>query len=151
MRHILLFIAFFILMLMYSCDPCKNLDCVASNFYGQFRIVNAANGQDLLFGPNRIYDKNQIRFYSLKGADTTYFESGTTQYSGTGYDSILYVHFFPNPDVAFMRLSNGDIDTLNITYQSRQTKCCGTIKEIKNFRFNNAVDLPGQGNQELKK
>ena len=151
MRLILLFLVSIILTLVYSCDPCKNLECVASNFYGQFRIVSATNGQDLLFGPHKIYDKNQVRFYSLNGADTTYFESGTTQFSGTGYDSILYVHFFPNPDVAYMRLSNGDIDTLNISYQSRQTKCCGTITEIKNFRFNNTVDLQGQGTQELKK
>jgi hypothetical protein len=50
-----------------------------------------------------------------------------------------------------MRLSNADIDTLQITYQSRPTKCCGTITEIKNFRFNNTVNLPGQGTQELKK
>jgi hypothetical protein len=151
MRNISIFLSFIIMILVYSCDPCKNLDCVASNFYGQFRIVSAANGQDLLFGPHKIYNINQVRFYSFNGADTTYFESGTTKLSGTGYDSILYVHFFPNPDVAYMRLSNGDIDTLNITYQSRQTKCCGTIKEIKNFRFNNTVDSPGQGTQELKK
>jgi hypothetical protein len=51
-----------------------------------------------------------------------------------------------------MRLSNGDIDTLNVFYNTFKTKCCGTITEITNFRFNNSVDIPGnKGTQELKK
>jgi hypothetical protein len=54
--------------------------------------------------------------------------------------------------IAYMRLSNGDIDTLNISYKTIDTKCCGTITEITNFRFNNSVDIPGdRGTQEIKK
>jgi len=41
---------------------------------------------------------------------------------------------------------------LNISYKTTQTKCCGTITEITNFRYNNAVDIPGgQGNTRIKK
>jgi hypothetical protein len=83
------------LILFYSCDPCANLDCISDNYDGQFRIVNATNGNDLVFGPNKIYDKNTIKFYSLKGTDTTFFDYQTIKFSNTGYDSILYVRFFP--------------------------------------------------------
>lgn len=152
MRPFLFIIIATIATLFSSCDPCNNLDCVSSNYDGQFRIVSAGNGNDLVFGSNRVYDRNQIRFYSLKGTDTTFLEYTTIKFGGTGYDSILHVRFYHQTDVAFMQLSNGDIDTLNISYKTTQTKCCGTIKEITNFRYNNLVDIPGdKGTQELKK
>jgi hypothetical protein len=152
MRLFLFFLTATMVTTLFSCDPCSNLDCASDNYYGQFRIVSASTGNDLVFGTNRVYDKNQIKFYSLKGTDTTFFEYQTIKFGGTGYDSILYVRFYPQTDVTYMRLSNGDIDTLNISYKTTQTKCCGSITEITNFRHNNAVDVPGdKGTQELKK
>ena len=119
---------------------------------GQFRIVRAINGNDLVFGPTKIYDKNQIKFYSIKGIDTTFFDYQTIMFPNTGYDSILQVQFFPKADVAYIHLNNGDIDTFNISYNVFDTKCCGTITEITNFRFNNLIDIPGnKGTIEIKK
>lgn len=152
MRSIFFFLTAYLAALLFSCDPCKNLDCASDNFNGQFRIVSAVTGNDLVFGPNRLYDKNQIRFYSLKGTDTTLFSFEAIRFGGTGYDSILDVRFFPKTDIAYMRLSNGDIDTLNISYKTTDTKCCGTISVITNFLYNNSVDIPGdKGTQELRK
>jgi hypothetical protein len=139
-------------LVFYSCDPCNNLDCLSDNYNGQFRIVSAANGKYLVFGPDKIYNKEQIKFYSLRGADTTLFGYQTIRFPGTGYDSILHVSFFPKADTAYMLLSNGDVDTLMISYRTFDTKCCGIITEIENFRFNNAVNIPGDtGTQEIKK
>jgi hypothetical protein len=138
-------------LFIFSCNPCANLDCLSNDFDGQFRIVSAADGKDLVFGPSKIYDKNQIKFYSLQSTDTTFFNYETISFPNVGYDSILLVNFNPKTDIAYMRLGNGDIDTLSITYNSFNTKCCGTITEIRNFRFNNAVDLSGKGIQEIKK
>lgn len=150
-----LFRSFLTVMLataFYSCDPCRNLDCVSDRYEGQFRITSATTGTDLLFGPNRVYDRNQVRFYALKGTDTTYFTQQAVRFGGTAYDSILQVRFYPQTDVAYLRLSNGDIDTLAISYKTTPTRCCGTITEITRFRYNNAVDLPGDGGTlELKK
>ncbi len=99
-----------------------------------------------------MYDKNQIKFYSLNGTDTSFFDYQPMKFPGTGYDSILYVRFFPKAEVAYMRLSNGDVDTLNISYHTFNTKCCGTITEIIKFRLNNSIDIPGdKGTQEIKK
>ncbi|WP_207493790.1 hypothetical protein [Aridibaculum aurantiacum] len=150
--RLLLTISVILATFFSSCDPCKNLDCISDNFFGQFRITSASTGNDLVFGSNRVYDKDQIRFYSLKGTDTTFLDYQPIRYAGTGYDSVLYVHFFPPTDVAYMRLSNGDIDTLHISYNTRTTKCCGTITEITKFRFNNMVDIPvDNSTPELKK
>lgn len=138
--------------LLTSCDPCRNLDCLSSNFDGQFRIISAATGNDLVFGPARVYDKARIRFFTLGGTDTSFLEYRPIRFPGMGYDSILLVRFFPPTPVAYMQLSNGDVDTLNIFYRTRPTKCCGTITEITDFQFNNIVTLPGDaGTQDLKK
>lgn len=139
-------------IMLISCDPCRNLDCLSNKDAGQFRIVSANSGNDLVFGPNKIYDKNQFKFYSLKDADTTFFDYQAIKSEGIGYDSILQIHFSPITDTAFMRLSDGDIDTLQITYKTFDTKCCGIITEITRFRFNISADIPGsQGTQELRK
>jgi hypothetical protein len=139
-------------LVFLSCDPCGKLDCISDSYNGQFRIVRSSDGQDMLFGSFSTLDKEKIRFYSLKGTDTTYYQTKAIPYAGTGYDSILHVTFYPPGNGAYIDLGNGDRDTLNITYQTKKIRCCGTITEITNFRFNNRVDLPGdKGVVELKK
>lgn len=142
----------FIGLLYYSCDPCRYLDCASDNYYGQFRIISAIDGKDLVFGPNKIYDKTQIKFYSLKSTDTVFFEYQTIKFPDLEYDSILYVRFLPNTETSFMRLSNGDIDTLLLSYKTTHSRCCGSVTTIKNFRLNNVADIPGnEGTQAIKK
>lgn len=72
-----------------------------------------------------------------------------------GYDSFLLVHFFPIPDLAYMRLSNGDIDTFQISTNTyNASRCCGTVTQLSNFRFNNGIDYsvaPGGVNIKEKK
>lgn len=138
-------------VLFYSCNPCNYLDCLGSNYSAQFRIVSAVDGTDLLFGQKKIYDQKKIRFFSLNGTDTSYFESEAVNYSNAGFDSILQVNFFPQQDTAFMKLSNGDVDTIAITYKSMDTKCCGNITEIAKFSLNGNVDLPGNRSIQIIK
>lgn len=149
--YIILALIFTIGITFISCDPCRNLDCLSNKDYGHFTIVSAANGNDLVFGPNKIYDRNGFKFYSLKGTDTTFFDYQAIKSFSTG-DSLLQIRFFPKADTAFMQLSNGDIDTLQIHYRTFDTRCCGTITEITKFRFNNSADIPeNQETQELRK
>ena len=152
MRSLLCFLIAVTTTAISSCDRCSNIACDQFPPEGYFRIVSATTGQDLVFGSTRIYDKNQIKFYSLTTTDTTFFNYQAIKISGTGYDSVLRVRFYPSKEVAYMRLSNGDIDTLNITYKTTTTRCCGNGTEITNFRYNNTVDIPGdKAIQELKK
>jgi hypothetical protein len=152
MRFINLITFLFFLCLIFSaCDPCKNLDCATDNFFGQFRIVSEADREDLLFGPGRLYDKDQLLFYSLKDTDTTFFDYQVVPFAGGDYDSILQVHFFPKSDIAYMQLSNGDVDTLSLDFQTINSRCCGRITKITSFRLNNKVSMPGRGTHEIKK
>ena len=156
---ILLFVSF----TLQSCDRCYSLECAPSDYIGQFRIVSASDGKDLLFGPTKTYDLSKIRFYGINAADTIFFEcKAYRSYADKGYDSVINVYFFPKYDTitkqerlfdnAYMRLSNGDIDTFKLSYNTVSSKCCGTQTNIVNYRFNNSVDIPGgNGVQEIKK
>jgi hypothetical protein len=148
-----LFLAGICTLFFISCDPCRNLECATSVYSAQFRIVRKTDGKDLVFGPNAIYDKSAIKFYTLRGADTLFFEYTTRKFSGNGYDSIIYVNFFPETNTpVYMKLNAADTDTLSITYNSFGTRCCGTITEITKFRYNNILDIPGrEGTQEIRK
>ena len=146
-------LAFTLTLTLISCDPCDNLDCLTDNHFGQFRILSKIDGKDLVFGPNAIYDQTKIKFYSLNGTDTTFFQYAPTKFPGSGYDSILNVRFYPETKTpVYIKLNNLDTDTLTITYNTFKTKCCGSITEIIKFRYNNILDILGnQGTQEIKK
>lgn len=148
MPYLFLFLA---ALLLCACDPCRNLDCVTDNYDGQFRIVSAATGDDLLFGSTAMFTKDDIRFFAWHGSDTIVFSSQAMYASGNGYDSVLQVRFYPKTDTAYMQLGNSALDTLQMSFRTYNTRCCGTITEITNFRINNKVDLPGKGIQEVKK
>ena len=138
----------------YSCDKCKNLDCVVSDYSGQFRILNKSNGNDLVFGSNSIYDKNKIKFYSLIGNDTAFFQyKAESRYLNSATDSILVVYYLSEPKgLTFIKLNNTDIDTLSMTYLTANTKCCGAVTTISKFTFNNTNDIGDNGEvRELRK
>ena len=149
MRSFKIGFLFLLLILFISCDPCKNLDCAYDDYYGNFRIVSTADGKDLVFGSNKIYNRNEIKFYTLNSRDTTFFELGAIKSIDFGNDSVLRVKFFPKADTAYMRVSNNDTDTLVLSYQYNNSRCCGTITEITNFRLNNKTDLPGNSNIQV--
>jgi hypothetical protein len=144
-----------LVLILNSC--CGNLDCITSNYYGQFRIVSASNGEDLIFGQSRIYNKSQIKFFALKGNDTSILELRPAYAPGTGYYSILYVYFYSQHfsapvDTAYLQLTTNDVDTLLLWYEHRNTRCCGKIEEIESINYDGTIDLPGGSNiMELKK
>jgi len=132
-----------------SCKkPCG--DPPPSN-YGDFRIVSRMDGKDLVFGANKIYDKTVFRFYFLKGQDTTFLFYKSQKSSGRGYDSLVSVDLFWDPETVYMRLSDGDVDTFNITYQLQPSRCF-KYTPITSFRYNNLLVIPrSDGVYEFKK
>jgi len=125
-----------------SCLFCENIACDQIPPDGHFIIVSATTGQDLVFGQNSIYDKNKFKFYSLSATDTTFFEYQIEEAVDSFFESSLDVLFVPLPKVAYMELSDGDIDTLDISSRTSENRCCGTSTVITNFRYNNSVDIP---------
>jgi hypothetical protein len=148
MRYVLFVIT---ALCLTACDPCKNLDCVTDDYEGQFRILRSSDGTDLLFGLQKSYTADSLRFYTLQSGDTTFLNAHAALLRSIDYDSILQVRFFPKADMAYMRLPNGDVDTLQLAYVTQNTRCCGTITELTNIRYNNTTNLFGKGIQEIRK
>lgn len=123
-RIIIITIAF---GLLNSCNPCRNLDCISSNYTFKFRLLDRDNDYDLIFGQNSIYNPNEFAFYTLSGNDTTNYNYKITSY---GNDSILSVDFFPQANEVFMKFGNGDIDTFYINYTTESTECCGVVTSV---------------------
>lgn len=150
--HIVI-LASFLAGVLASCNPCDHLDCAIDDYYATLRIVDPSGDKDLAFGPDAIYDPAKIEFYTLNGSDTSFFESQLKKYPGTTFDSVLSVLLFPETTLpVYMKLNGSDTDTLAVSYNTKKSRCCGTITQMTNLRVNNTTDLPGgQGPQNIKK
>lgn len=128
-----------------SCDPCSNVCCDSDNFTIDVRILNDSNNIDLLFGPNKIYEYNQIKFYSIVNSDTILYDFKPIFYSG---DSCLTIDLFPRSEIIYLQLSSNDTDTFKLFFKSSQGKCCGNVTYIDKLIFNNEQEF-NRGNSVL--
>jgi hypothetical protein len=128
-------------------------ECMPNTHYAVLRILSASDGRDLVFGPNSVYDRSKIAFYSLRGNDTTFFDYSLEKVNSVGYDSVLIVDFFPAAEMAYMRLDNGDIDTMKLTFRThKKTSCCNASSELTTITYNNSTALNVRnGDLEIKK
>jgi hypothetical protein len=140
------YILFPILVVLYSC--CLD-DCIGNRLYGEFRIIRKIDEKDLVFGPTSLYDRKKIKFFSLNGIDTIDFEF--TVIKDFGYDSILHVDFNSKPARVYLRLNTLDVDTIDMTYHTEHSSCCGTTEEITHTTLNASVDLGGSGRTHVIK
>jgi hypothetical protein len=126
---ILIFLSF-----LYGCS-CK---CKLFSNTARLRIIRSSDHKDLLFGPAKIYNPDSIKFYSLNGTDTVNHAHGLLNQGGIGYDSVIWVNFSSTPSIAYIRLNNNDIDTLEIGYF--KTKCCGdTHHNVGKLSYNHSA------------
>lgn len=136
-----------------SCDNCGNLDCMPGENLLQLRLLNNSNGEDLLFGPNKAYNSQDLKFYSLNGNDTIPLtEIVSKAPAGLGYDSSIFVQFHPNSEQVYMHLNNSDTDTIAVSFHQSESKCCGSVAVLDQFLYNNTtVNSPSYLLMELRK
>lgn len=129
----------FILPLVITSCCLGNRKCQTDNYNTRFRIIDKTTGKDLVFGPDKVYDKNTIRFYSLNGTDTIYHHYGADANSNPGQDSLLYVSMdYRKLETVFVRLSNTDRDTMAVTYPlTDASPCCADYNTAKPVAVNN--------------
>ncbi len=101
-------------LLFISCDPCRGSRVCADTF--SFKIVDNSTGQDMVFGSPSIYS-----------SDSVYLLTNRPGYSGnmSRVDNKRFVTTILLPiDTFFLRLTFADTDTLFLSYDYVQTKCC---------------------------
>ncbi len=135
----------------YACDPCASLDCSTGKTNIQFSFVSTVTGKNLVFGPNKMYDTSQIKFYALKGRDTNYFNFYSYLNANNSNDTALQIDFYSKIDTAYVRLNSTDTDTLTFSFKSYDTKCCGNLTDIITVRYNTMQAVTNQGVLEIRK
>ncbi len=126
----------FVIILSSCCFG--NRKCPQGNLGSSFRILNTINGEDLLFGPNSIYNKDSIKFFSIKGTDTMF----NTYYAGTHPsqpDSFFTVGFYNKEQTVYVKLNASDIDTMKLVYETYTSQCCDDVSTIKMMSYNNDI------------
>lgn len=117
-----------------------------------FKVVRIPGGEDLVFGPSKIYHSDSIKFYSLRGKDTiSHFYR--PEFDLLVKDSVLSVNIdVANNEPVFVRLSSADIDTLHVIYRVRDGgRCCGDIRGIDQVMYNNSSMYGYDGIQFIMK
>ena len=117
--------AIVIVLLYNSCCKCD----VPRNWEG-FRFLDSAD-HDLVYGPDKKYNKDSIRFFYVKGKDTLLHPSRGFGLRSDVPDTVTAVSFDQNgKDTAFVDFGNGDIDTLILKYTQTGGGCCDERFEI---------------------
>mgnify|MGYP005748088591 CR=1 FL=1 len=126
----------FITLILNSCSPCRNLDCLSSRYDFEFRILDANSGEDLVFGSNAIFKFGELSVFSLQGNQQQMYPLEAKTNSFFQGDTTLRVEVFPKTDRVFLRYPNGRIDTLLLTFREFDSECCGRITEITEIERN---------------
>ena len=115
-----------------------NRKCKQDDNNSTFKIIDKTNGNDLVFGSTRVYDKNAIVFYSINAADTVIHNYGSGPGPNPGHDSLLYVEFdYRKFATVFIRLNTSDIDTISLSYPIEDASpCCTDYSIVKPVSLN---------------
>ncbi len=137
----IIFILLLTVVIFTSCCI-GNRKCEQDFNSARFRIVSST-GQDLIFGPTKIYDKNLLKFYSVSGTDTILHHYGPGPNPNPGQDSLLFVDFdYRKKETVYVLLTNSDVDTLTLTYQLvNASPCCQDYYSVNPIKYN---DIPIQ-------
>ena len=128
---------FAILLMATAITSCcrANYKCKGDSLELRFRLISST-GNDLLFGPGRIYDSRQIRLYSLRGTDTIFHHCLTGPNPEPGKDSIVYADMEPF-EVLYVKWNNADTDSIFLQLKEVDASpCCPDFKVIETLRLN---------------
>lgn len=126
-----------VFIVLTSCSPCRNLDCITSRYDFRFQIVDKNSGENLVFGPNAIFEYEKIRLYSVIGSDTINYSTYLNEGPGSvNQNTLIIAEVFPPTGVLFLEYPDKSRDTLSLTFSQRDTECCGLVTSIMSITRN---------------
>lgn len=125
-----------VFIVLTSCSPCRNLDCIFSKYDFSFQIVDKATGENLVFGPNAVIEYEEIKLYSIIGSDTITYSTLVKGIDLKSQDKLITVEVFPPTGVLFLEYPDKSRDTLSLTFSQRETECCGLVTSITSITRN---------------
>ena len=114
--------------------------CKGDSLSLRFRLLSSS-GNDLLFGPGRMYDSRLTRFYSLRGTDTIFHQCLPGPNPQPGGDSVLYLDIEPIEKL-YVKWDNTDSDSISFQLNKVDASpCCPDYNIAESIRFNQSADL----------
>lgn len=140
MRYIIAIFVFTIFV--QSCSDCNRIDCVEDLEF-RFNFFSSQSNEDLVFGPNPIINKDDVRVYS--------FESGEKKQEIVKFNEVGFIYFAPQfTQSEYFVEAGGKIDTLLFTFERHgKDKCCGPLNLITQIRVNNVIQTPDSNTLRL--
>lgn len=134
------------LCLLSACkqDDCRDIECLSpvAEDHFSFRLLSATDTTDLMFGPNRRYNSDSLRLYSLRNADTFDHLVYSVPYLSAPPDSVLSATVNRGFERAFLRLSDGDVDTITLFYGTvNDGGCCGPYTRLDSVSYNGGAAI----------
>ncbi|MDX5337818.1 MAG: hypothetical protein LPK25_02250 [Cyclobacteriaceae bacterium] len=124
------------MLVLSSCNPCRDLDCLVSQYDFEFRILDSNTGSDLVFGSKRIFDPREFSMFSISGTGQQEYPLQIRSSSFFTGDTTFYAEVFPSASQVFLRYPNGKIDTLELLFRQFDSEYCGRITEITKLNRN---------------
>lgn len=101
----------------------------------------SSTGNDLLFGPGRIYDSRTIQLYSFQGTDTVFHQCLPGLNPEPGKDSILYSDMEPYEKL-YVKWNAADTDTVILQLKEVDASpCCPDYSVVESVQFNHSVPM----------
>lgn len=136
MNKIRLFVfAFLINIFINGC--CRYVDCISDDYSCILVFKDKITGEDLIFGKNATYNRNDMLCFSILNQDTIYYKISFLEHKSSISDSGVSITFYPETlDSIFLKFSEPDYDTIFLKYNNFNTTCCGNVSEITNANIN---------------
>ncbi len=134
-----LFFCLLILFIAQSCSEFCEGECLEES-YLPLRILDSADSTDLIFGTNKVYDFEKIKFYNISGTDSIFFQAEKRQYSNSELEGVLNIdHEKFTASQILIDFGNSDIDTLELNFGSFD--CCHAEIRFLNMVSHNGITV----------
>lgn len=131
-----------LLVLPFAFEGCfSTCDCAAENGNISFRILGIDTKQDLVFGPNAIYDSQQIQITGGSGIATL------TRYNNFSGDSAFRVESLPSSNY-ILHLSTTEQVEIEIVRGEIKSGCCKGTTTIDGVRIGDKT-FPRNSEEDL--
>ncbi|MFN8281216.1 MAG: hypothetical protein U0V49_13135 [Saprospiraceae bacterium] len=106
---------------------CRYADCIDYEYPIYLSVQDSVKGHDLVFGNHRKFTSRDLVFYSVKGADSSYYTFKFTEFKSNKTDSAIRIIIYPDqPEIIFVQIKGNVSDTLRLQYRKYDSKCCGS-------------------------
>lgn len=113
------------IVLFFSSCECTKVDCAEENPTILFRVIDAVDSTDLVFGPDASLSFQDFKLFSLDDMDTTFIDITSTLINSE--TESLFIEFrTPDNTLSRIFLDYGDteVDMLDITSSRYSDSCC---------------------------